>query len=632
MYPLAHRRRNRLRLVGALSAALAIIPAFTGCKNEKAADNAALKVRYKDLGPKEEVPAFMKGTVWEMTERTNDEYFASSIYGLVGRLRGTGDCTASLQVREWIIKQMIRHGYGNKLLPGYDKIGAGEILRNPGYSVVRVDGQIPPGARKGDFFDVTVTALPGNKTSSLTGGILFESDLTALRGNSPDIDSIHTLAKAKGPIVVNPAYALTDPTDPSATAGQAKKSLRGGTIMDGGLVMNDRAIILRLRQPSRPLARRIEQRINHRFQAEADRPRRSSFPITYQAAAAMDEGLVEVYVPAAYRGDWEHFIGVCEQLYLVDSPANLIAKAKELTEEAVKPGAPLLEISYGLEGIGEPALQYILPLMAHPAPDVSFAMARAAVFIDRSGAAQDTLLRIARSDNHQFQLAAIDALGALPSSSERNQKLRDLLESKNTLARTAAYKVLSRNKDTAMSSRVIGEKFALDIVPSGGDPLVFASRSGIPRIAIMGPKPQLALPLIFTTLNGRLMIASTDDNKYVTIFYRDDVAGEPIKMLSRSDIAEIIARLGGSGAREEAKFEFTYGEIVAIVQLLTDQEKIVANVTGGKLKLAEFVFEKPRRSGEFDDAAPVIEDTRPNTADTTSTTEPALPAPRVATK
>ena len=629
MHHLDSHLRFRFRATfGALAATLALGLVLPGCKQEQPQENKLARINYSELGEKPDVPAFMKGTIWELTDRTNDEAYNSATYGLVGRLRDTGDAMASLPVRQWMIKEMARHGYGDKLLPGYRNLGAEQVLRDPSYAIVRVDGMIPPGARAGDFFDVKVSALPGNKTSSLSGGLLFESDLHKLRGNSPDLEGVDILAKARGPIIVNPAYALGDTAQTAAASGQAKASLRIGVIMDGGRVTADRPILLRLRHPGYPMARAIENRINQRFQKVADRARKNVMPISYQVAAALDQGLVEVYVPGIYRGDWQHFIGVVEQLYVNSSAGNLVAKAKELSEQAVKPDSPLLEISYALEGIGEPALQYTLPLMAHASPEISFAMARASVFIgDESGAAQDTLLRIARNDQHPFQLPAVQTLGALPASPERNQKLRTVLESRNTLARIEAYKVLVRNKDTSIYTRWISdprdgrkegerdEKFALDVVPAAGEPVIYASRSGIPRVALIGPKPELVLPCHFTTMENRLMISSGDAGRNVTIFYRDEARNHPLRMLSRPDVAELVARLGGDGAPEEERFDFTYGEVVAILQALADQRKVSAARPDGQLTLAPFIFEQPREAQDSIESAPVIEDSRPNTAD-----------------
>src|SRR5688500_10865508 len=173
---LRHRRAGRA-LAAALSAALLA----AGCQKQPEQKVQPL-IKYPELAKKENVPEFMRGSIWELTERTNDEPYVAASYGLVGRLRGTGDSTASLPVRRWMEKEMVRHGYGSKLQPGFEHVGAEQILRDPGYAIVRVDGLIPPGARKDEFFDVSVSALPGNKTSSLSGGLLFLSDLHRVRG------------------------------------------------------------------------------------------------------------------------------------------------------------------------------------------------------------------------------------------------------------------------------------------------------------------------------------------------------------------------------------------------------------------------------------------------------------------
>jgi hypothetical protein len=644
-HPAARRARLRLPAAVTLGATLAasfLLPPLAGCKSEVKQENAQIKIRYPELPKKEDVPPYMKGTIWEVTTRTNDEPWPVASYGLVGRLRGTGDSTASLPVRQWMVKQMARHGYGSKLLEDYKNISAEQVLRDPSYAVVQVEGLIPPGAREGDFFDVRVRAMKGNRTSNLSGGIVFETDLATTRSGMPDLGAVTYRAKAKGPILVNPAYALegaggpgdggTGAAAPGGGSAQAKASLRTGVVMDGGRVLADRPIVLRLLHPSRATARYMEQRINQRFQDVADYPRKDVMPAMFQVASAKDEGIVEVYVPRAYGGDWRHFTDVVEHLYLSASAAEQIARAKALAEqapaEAARADGYLMSIGYALEGIGAPALQYVLPMMAHANPDVAFVMARTAVFInDGSGAAQETLLRMACNDAHPFQVEAVRTLGALPSSPDRNQRIREVLDSRNTLARIEAYKVLVRNKDPNIVTHWIhdprdrrpegerGEKFAVDVVEAAGPPIVFASRTGIARIAVIGPRPgpALALPVLYTAMDRRLMIASPPSGNLVTIFYRDDNRAEPIRMPSRPDLAEVIARLGGVGAPEEERFDFTYGEVVAILQSMSQQRLIRADLPDGQVAVAPFIFEQPRDSQDLIESAPLIEPTRPNT-------------------
>src|SRR5205085_143655 len=190
----------------------------------------------------------------------------------------------------------------------------------------------------------------------------------------------------------------------------------GGTILHSGKVLQDRPITLQLRTPERKTARIIEGRVHDRFQDVIDRSKGDGGP---GLAEPLDEGIVEIYVPRAYRGDWEHYLGVVTHLYLQNDPAYNAARAKELVAEAVKPNAALEDISYCMEGLGKDALPFIQPLITHPNPEVAFAAARAAAFVgDDSGAAVHALAQMARSPAHPFRLSAVQTLGALPSSSE----------------------------------------------------------------------------------------------------------------------------------------------------------------------------------------------------------------------
>src|SRR5690349_18618613 len=114
---------GRLRTVFAALVAGVLI---SGCAQEPAKPKPPV-IKYTTLHPAN-LPPYLQGTVGELAQRTNDEPYATATFGLVGGLRGTGDTTASLQVREWMTKQMIRHGYGSKLIPGYDKLGPERVL------------------------------------------------------------------------------------------------------------------------------------------------------------------------------------------------------------------------------------------------------------------------------------------------------------------------------------------------------------------------------------------------------------------------------------------------------------------------------------------------------------------------
>ena len=93
---------------------------------------------------------------------------------------------------------------------------------------------------------------------------------------------------------------------------------------------------------------------------------------------------MHLYVPKAYGGDWEHFVGVATHLYLNADPAFLTLKAKQLAEEAVKPDSKLEDISYAWEAIGPAAVPFITPLLSSPQQDVQFASLTCRAFVPQA--------------------------------------------------------------------------------------------------------------------------------------------------------------------------------------------------------------------------------------------------------
>ncbi len=592
----------RRPLLLCLIATAAMLPPLAGCQQKVEAPKK-LEPRYPYVGRKK-VPEFMAGTIYERVEVGNTDPFPVSGWGLVVNLDHTGSNEGLPSViTQYMIKQMSIHGIGSKLQPLYEHISPESVLRDNRVAIVQVEGLLPPGVHKNQSFDVIVRAVRGTSTSSLAHGQLYLTDLSEHGTSSPNpfaTQSINSRAQAKGFLFVNPAYALIAGQNPT---GAAKAALRNGVIMDGGLAVMDRPILLQLREPQTSVARAIEQRIINRF----------GDPLV---ASAHDEGLVSLFVPPGYGEDWQHFVGVVVHTYINSSPEFAAAKARQLVEVAQTPDAPLMDISYCWEAIGAPALPFIAPLLVSHQPEVQYAAARAAACIgDPSSAASATLLEIARNSDNPYQLNAVQTLGILPHSAAVDHMLRELLDCDKALVRIEAYKILARDQDASVYSRVITErptnqKFILDIVPSKGPPLIYATRTGTPRIGILGTTPRIDSPIVFTAMNQRLSISSGVNPNILTLFYRDPAALKPVNMLSNPDIGEIIARLGGVSAETEQPLDFSYCEIVAILQSLSQQRKLTA-VMDGQIALAPFVLQDPSRLQAAIYATPAIEGDRP---------------------
>jgi len=591
----ARERWMRLRRHAAWAAGVALAAGcaaslLSGCTHQAP---PTIAPKYSDL-PERQVPDYLDGTIMQRCSTYNVEPMLINNYGLVVNLHGTGDSTSPSAVRAYMIRQMVKHGFGSKVLPEYENLDPDRVLMDKRVAIVRVDGLIPPGARSRQVFDVQVSALDGNNTTSLAHGKLYFTDLFR-DGADPRMpgSAIDVLGVAEGYLFVNPVYALDDePTDPKARA-----SLRYALIPGGGTTQKDRPILLRLRRAQLSLSRAIEYRVNDFFQRT-------------DVARAYDEGLVQLFVPETFNGDWKHFVGLVNHLYLQSNAAFNVGKAKELADAAQKPNAPLEDISFAWEGLGKEVLPIITPLMGSPQPDVAYAAARAAACIGDESAVT-ALGQMAQTAGNPFQLSAVQTLGTLGHSPQIDQMLRSLLDTDQTLVRVEAYRILADHQDSSIYSTVIHQRFALDIVPSQGPPLVWASRTGVPRIAVFGHKPALRTPMIFAAINDRLTISATPGEQNVHIFYRDPTRAQPIDILSRPDMAEVIARLGGEGPIEENHFDFSYGDIVAILQALSDQQLIYGQPSPTSLASAQlpvpFVLQAEGHLQEQLANAPIIE-------------------------
>ena len=573
-------------VLAVLAVGLLVASGCAGQAKKKRASTTQPVVRYQSYGLRE-VPEYLKNTVYERVNVQDLRPMVVSGWGLVTQLRGTGDNSAiPTPVRDYIRRELLRLGYSTVQNP----IGPEQVMRDPTNAVVRVDTLIPAGARQNDRVDAFVSAPAESYTTSLSHGMLMRASLAPMGADR--LATINVYAMAEGPVFVNPEYALADQKNLDANA---RNSLRYGVIMDGGLNLYDNPIVLRVRDPQYSTAMAVAQRINQRFQNVADKIGQQG---RLAQAQPQDDAIVYVYLPRAYRGNAEHFAGVVKHLYMESNPAYLATIAEKLGEAAMAPDAPLENISYAMEGIGPPAEQVLEKLMLNSRPEIAYAAARAAAFIgDDLEQARSLLVKMANTPDHPFRLNAVQTLSELPQSSETDQYLRQLINADNTAIRVAAYKALVRNNDPRVYSRVIREKFVLDLVPSSAPPMIYATRQGIPRLAIFGVRQSLATPLTFAAINSRLTLTADKAEGPVTLFYRadrnyGDKVNTTIKQMSRADLPDIIARLGGQASQEEVPLDFSYADVVALLKAMNDAGKLQAQTMDGLPAKSVLVIEE----------------------------------------
>ncbi len=435
----------------------------------------------------------------------------------------------------------------------------------------------------GQRLDLNVQMLPDTNGTSLARGKLWQTDLRINGANAFNPrDNVTIYASGQGPVFVNPAHLIGQ-----ASQGTAKASLRSGTVLGGGVASNDRPLILRIRDPQRSMARGIEGRVKLQF------PKNDEDPTPH--AAAFDEGMVYLTVPLSFAGDWEHFQGIVMHLYLDATAGNSAEKAKQLVAEAVKPEAPLEDISFCWEGLGKPSLDYIPVLYHHASADVAYAACRAGAFLG-DNEAQQVLLNIAHNDQSPFQLNAVKTLGQMPTTPRIDHMLAQLLDSPNSLVRVESWRILTQHPNNyRIQSTVVRQAFVMDVVPSKGPPLIYATRVGMPRVVLFGDCTKIKTPIIFTAMDSRLSITGGEQaGTPVSIFYRGEELLKPIRAeLTEPDLKEVIYRLGGGS---EDGFRFSYADILSILEAMTQRQQVAAT----------FSLQDMPRVRDFINDAPVI--------------------------
>ena len=188
-------------------------------------------------------------------------------YGLVVGLNGSGDSTQVKYSSQSVVNMLKQFGV---------KLPDGEEAKNKNVAAVMVSAVFPPGYRRGQAIDVTVSSLGDAK--SLRGGTLL---LTQLRAADNEV-----YALAQGNLVVG-GLSASGKSGSSVTVNTPT----GGRIPNGAMIEREiptdfatrQQVVLRLRHPNFDTATNVVDAINRRFG---------------QVATTADGTSVEVIAPA----------------------------------------------------------------------------------------------------------------------------------------------------------------------------------------------------------------------------------------------------------------------------------------------------------------------------------------------
>jgi flagellar basal body P-ring protein FlgI len=568
-----------------------------------------------------DVPAILTNTVGAISSISGTESIIVFGYGIVVGLNGTGGGILDEALAAQMEQEMARRDISAAIrYEGWAINGKSpkDLLRDKNVAVVLVQAAIPPAAPADFPFDAYVTAM---NATNLEGGVLWSTDLFIQTGPAGSIGGLRgrRLAVARGPVFINPF------ADPAADADGVTR--RTGRILAGGSVIEPLKMEILLDEPSHARARRITEAINTRFPEEIGDRGKTALGRSGQSIA--------LRVPASFTDSAGDFVQIVRHLQVDTASPDLYAKRYV---DALKDQPWLAnEVGFSLLAIGgDSAIRHVRDLYEYPEVVPRLTALRVGAMLSDHQAAEP-LIRTAQTGTGPERLDAIELLADIDGGPGIDMALREMLASRELLVRVAAYEslvsraqgmarkralreaiararasgsttltdqthrdVLLRgaipgNNIQGVRREIIGDRFQLDIVPFG-DPLIYVTQQGQPRIVLFGSGLKLETPSLVSAWEGRLMIASDSEAGKHSIYYRDYRNGKTYRHDLGTSVEELIQFLARKSTPEDPRpgLDMTYSEVVGSLYALHQGRGVICGFASESDKLRARLAEASR--------------------------------------
>ena len=548
-------------LRGAVGAvALLLVIALGGCvtkENSRPANAAPLEYHG---------PQFLHGTIGSMALMRGMEPIIVSNFGFVAGLNGTGSAEIPPYLREEIINLMTKAGVKDPLV----------WLSDPNTTLVRVQGQVPFGAVKGDRFDLLVTAID-SQTTSLEGGRLFQTELAKGGANTAGMYRMRS-AKGSGPLYLQPL---------AETQTDAAPQRRRAVVLAGGVCTAPRKIEIILRQPGWSRVRTVADRINERF------PHENRTTRFFDTAIAETNQKIRINLPGRYRGRAEEFIHLIRHLFLERGETFQKMKAQALADMLVKDQEHRREVLLTWQAQGNLIVPVIRRYYNHPNLGVRLTAIEAGARLNDSAAAKP-LKNLSLLDDPQYRFEVARILKFLPDHLVGNRTLLALLDDNEAAVRLRAYESLAEIDDPQIFRAPMGTpgsyKFLLEVVPAR-KPLIYVAHGQVPRIAVFSRSTRMQIPAIAGVWDNRLMFKQSQENGLINVFYQEpgQVSGTTSEIIP--DVPELIVLM----AEPRKGLDLSYSRVVDALNQLCAGGYIDAPIKIQQSTLAQEISQHEQR-------------------------------------
>jgi len=380
------------------------------------------------------------------------------------------------------------------------------------------------------------------------------------------------VASASGPIFQNIVA--------SGSGATTKPDARQGLVLGGGENQVLRSMELSLASSSQRLARQIQNRINEHFGNGK------------QIADAKSPTRIVIEAPPAWRNNEEHFYELVMHLPLAREEEFLAGFAQKLIGMLKEPSAPAEDIVLVLEAMGQPAVGVVQGFYADPNRVVRTYAARAGLRL-RDSTAVDVVAREAADTASPFREAAVAELARACDVAVARIPLRDLVNDRNLKIRILAYEGLSRHGDERIKRFQCGQgSFILDIVPSTGEPLVYATRALEGHIGVIGHDISCRPPFFYLHPSRAVSVSAESGKDTVTLVRRSPFGqvSEPFEL--PLDLGGMIRFMGDTAEPDKNTGKIrglglSYSQVLEVVQALSNSKATPARLEIQNATLAD---------------------------------------------
>ncbi|MEX2672825.1 MAG: flagellar basal body P-ring protein FlgI [Phycisphaeraceae bacterium] len=554
---------HKLSLAAAIVLIVPLTMALNACQStEQARTNATPPPTYRG-------PEFLRGTIGSLTSVQGYEPVLVSGYGLVVGLDGTGSADAPPQLRQWMLGEMAKRGFGS-FESGYEDESPEEVLARDSTAIVLIEGFIPPGAPSGTRFDLVISTLPETQATSVQGGTLYTADLT-VGGRNFTPTSVNALARGNGPVFSSPFAdegQATEDADVLEIDITNERNPAVGRILGGGTSSVNMPLQLVTTRPSYLLTRQIADRINGSFPPSPE----DKEPI----AVPQSDTVIKINVIEQWKDDPREMLEIITHLDMNPRQDYAKQRAERLVEvlENDEAGEYFDHVVYAFKGMGTPIVDDLRELYEHPNERVRLAALSAASYL-RDTRSASPLMELVQGDDPEAAEQAAQLLGGLlehrPDFSRVGDFLRRQLDHDLPAVRVAAYKALVTVEHPSVQR--FGFERKLELAHARAQkPIVHLTQSGVPRIIVFGNRIELAKPLFFSAWGNSFMLRADSDDDQIAVFYQP-ASGAAIRTTVPNSLVHLIGAMAYEPEpdSETVGLSMGYSEIAYILHRLQDE-------------------------------------------------------------